>query len=217
MDAAHDVMRERGIRAVTTNAIAERANIKIGSLYDYFSNKEAVIAELYEGKLAEVRDFLDAEVIGIDRAAWRQQTANLIRNMWTYQLNIGLDRTLVDASYYYEDLLRIARAHSQLFASTFARLLKRLGSNWRDDQLLDLGISILASSREGHRTQETCDEFRVKLDAASLNSIPASPPGHARRARANEAGTIGAARVAVWDPMWGPAPARSVMSLASLE
>jgi AcrR family transcriptional regulator len=142
MDAAHDVMRERGIRAVTTNAIAERANIKIGSLYDYFSNKEAVIAELYEGKLAEVRDFLDAEVIGIDRAAWRQQTANLIRNMWTYQLNIGLDRTLVDASYYYEDLLRIARAHSQLFASTFARLLKRLGSNWRDDQLLDLGISI---------------------------------------------------------------------------
>jgi AcrR family transcriptional regulator len=142
MDAAHDVMRERGIRAVTTNAIAERANIKIGSLYDYFSNKEAVIAELYEGKLAEVRDFLDAEVIGIDRAAWRQQTANLIRNMWTYQLNIGLDRTLVDASYYYEDLLRIARAHSQLFASTFARLLKRRGSNWRDDQLLDLGISI---------------------------------------------------------------------------
>ena len=62
--------------------------------------------------------------------------------MWTYQLNIGLDRTLVDASYYYEDLLRIARAHSQLFASTFARLLKRLGSNWRDDQLLDPGISI---------------------------------------------------------------------------
>ena len=53
MDAAHDVMRERGIRAVTTNAIAERANIKIGSLYDYFSNKEAVISELYEGKLAE--------------------------------------------------------------------------------------------------------------------------------------------------------------------
>src|ERR1700733_10280546 len=100
--AAHDGMRERGVRAVTTNAIAERADIKIGSLYDYFSNKEAVIAELYEGKLAEVRDFLDAEVIGIDRAAWRQQTANLIRNMWTYQLNIGLDRTLVDASYYYE-------------------------------------------------------------------------------------------------------------------
>jgi AcrR family transcriptional regulator len=142
MEAAHEVMRERGVRAVTTNAIAERADIKIGSLYDYFPNKEAVIAELYEEKLAEVRGFLNVEATHIQRARWRQQTTELIQSMWAYQLSIGLDRTLVDASYYYEDLLRIARAHSQLFASTFAHLLKRLGSNWRDDQLIDLGISI---------------------------------------------------------------------------
>ena len=135
-------MRERGVRAVTTNAIAERADIKIGSLYDYFSNKEAVIAELYEEKLAEVRAFLDVGASRIVRASWREQTADLIRGMWTYQLGIGLDRTLVDASYYYEDLLRIARAHSQLFATTFARLLKRLGSSWREDELHDLGISV---------------------------------------------------------------------------
>src|ERR1700722_9950732 len=118
MAAAHDVMRERGVRAVTTNAIAERADIKIGSLYDYFSNKEAVIAELYEEKLAEGRAFLEAGATRIVRASWREQTADLIRGMWTYQLGIGLDRSLVDASYYYEDLLRIARAHSQLFATT---------------------------------------------------------------------------------------------------
>ena len=142
MAAAHEVMRERGVRAVTTNAIAERAEIKIGSLYDYFPNKEAVIAELYEEKLAEVRAFLDAGASRIVRASWREQTADLIRGMWTYQLGIGLDRSLVDASYYYEDLLRIARAHSQLFATTFARLLKRLGSSWREDELHDLGISV---------------------------------------------------------------------------
>jgi AcrR family transcriptional regulator len=142
MAAAHDVMRERGVRAVTTNAIAERADIKIGSLYDYFSNKEAVIAELYEEKLAEVRAFLDVGASRIVRANWRDQTADLIRSMWTYQLGIGLDRTLVDASYYYEDLLRIARAHSQLFATTVARLLKRLGSTWREEELHDLGISV---------------------------------------------------------------------------
>src|ERR1700733_11223912 len=140
--AAHDVMRERGVRAVTTNAIAERADIKIGSLYDYFPNKEAVIAELYEEKLAEVRGFLNVEATHIQRARWRQQTTELIQSMWAYQLSIGLDRTLVDASYYYEDLLRIARAHSQLFATTIARLLKRLGSSWREEELHDLGISV---------------------------------------------------------------------------
>lgn len=142
MEAAHDVMRERGIRAITTNAIAEHAGIKIGSIYDYFPNKEAIIAEIYEGKLAQVRSFLEAGAENIEWEGWQAQLAGLIRETWTYQLGIGLDRTIVDASYYYEDLLRIARAHSQLFASNYVRLLRRLGSGWDDERLFDLGISI---------------------------------------------------------------------------
>ncbi|WP_343715923.1 TetR/AcrR family transcriptional regulator [Inquilinus sp.] len=142
MEAAHDVMRERGIRAITTNAIAEHAGIKIGSIYDYFPNKEAIIAEIYEGKLAQVRSFLEAGSERIERAGWQAQLADLIRETWAYQLGIGLDRTIVDASYYYEDLLRIARAHSQLFASNYVRLLRRLGSDWSDERLFDLAISI---------------------------------------------------------------------------
>jgi AcrR family transcriptional regulator len=142
MEAAHEVMRERGIRAITTNAIAERAGIKVGSIYDYFPNKEAVIAEIYEEKLTQVRSFLEAGSERIERENWRNQLGELLRETWTYQLGIGLDRTIVDASYYYEDLLRIARAHSQLFATNYVRLLKRLGSSWSDDQLFDLGISL---------------------------------------------------------------------------
>jgi hypothetical protein len=38
--------------------------------------------------------------------------------------------------------LRIARAHSQLFATPVARLLKRLGSSWPEEDLHDLGISV---------------------------------------------------------------------------
>jgi len=142
MEAAHDVMRDRGIRAITTNAVAERAGIKVGSIYDYFPNKEAIIAEIYEEKLAQVRSFLEAGSQKIERKAWRTQLADLLRDTWSYQLGIGLDRTIVDASYYYEDLLRIARAHSQLFASNYVQLLKRLGSPWSENELFDLGISI---------------------------------------------------------------------------
>lgn len=142
MEAAHEVMRERGIRAITTNAIAEQAGIKVGSIYDYFPNKEAIIAEIYEEKLALVRSFLQVGSQKIERENWRAQLARLIRDTWTYQLGIGLDRTIVDASYYYEDLMRIARAHSRLFASNYALLLKRLGSPWSEEQLFDLGVSI---------------------------------------------------------------------------
>jgi AcrR family transcriptional regulator len=142
MEAAHAVMRERGVRAVTTNAIAERADIKVGSIYDYFANKEAVIAEMYAEKLAQVRAHLNSEAPRVAVASWREDVGRLLRGMWHYQLGIGLDRTIVDAAYYYEDLLGIARAHSLLFASTFAQLLRRLGSPWSDDELADLGISL---------------------------------------------------------------------------
>ncbi|TQX84455.1 MULTISPECIES: TetR/AcrR family transcriptional regulator [Rhizobium] len=142
MDAAHEVMRTHGIRAITTNAVAERAGVKVGSIYDYFPNKEAIIAEIYEEKLGQVRAFLERGSEAISPDDWQDQLAELIRATWAYQLSIGLDRTIVDASYYYEDLLRIARSHSMLFASNYVRLLQRLGSSWPEDHLFDLGISI---------------------------------------------------------------------------
>jgi AcrR family transcriptional regulator len=43
--AAH-VFGEYGYAAGTTNRIAERAGISIGSLYQYFPNKDAILAEL---------------------------------------------------------------------------------------------------------------------------------------------------------------------------
>ncbi|MBT9370843.1 TetR/AcrR family transcriptional regulator [Rhizobium sp. CSW-27] len=142
MEAAHEVMRQHGVRAITTNAVAAQAGVKVGSIYDYFPNKEAIIAEIYEGKLADVRAFLEAGSETINREGWQTELADVIRDTWKYQLSIGLDRTIVDAAYYYEDLFRIAREHAQLFAGNYVRLLKRLGSPWSDDQLFDLGISL---------------------------------------------------------------------------
>jgi AcrR family transcriptional regulator len=44
--AAAHVFGEHGYAAGTTNRIAERAGISIGSLYQYFPNKDAILAEL---------------------------------------------------------------------------------------------------------------------------------------------------------------------------
>lgn len=45
---ALELFRERGIEATTTNDIAHRAGIPIGSLYRYYPNKEAIVAALTE-------------------------------------------------------------------------------------------------------------------------------------------------------------------------
>ncbi|MEH1864512.1 MAG: TetR/AcrR family transcriptional regulator, partial [Nostoc sp.] len=48
LDTAADLLAERGVEAINTNALAERADISVGSVYQYFSNKEAILAALGE-------------------------------------------------------------------------------------------------------------------------------------------------------------------------
>lgn len=53
LTAAAQVFEEHGYAAGTTNRIAERAGVSIGTLYQYFPNKEALAVALLERHLAE--------------------------------------------------------------------------------------------------------------------------------------------------------------------
>jgi AcrR family transcriptional regulator len=46
LDAAQSVLDERGLEGFTTNSIAERANVNIATLYNYFEDKVAILHEL---------------------------------------------------------------------------------------------------------------------------------------------------------------------------
>jgi len=59
LDAAEVVIAEVGYEATTTNAIAARAHTSIGSLYQFFPNKEAIVRALSDRYLAELRVLFD--------------------------------------------------------------------------------------------------------------------------------------------------------------
>jgi AcrR family transcriptional regulator len=54
VEAAAQVFDRHGYAAGTTNRIAERAGVSIGTLYQYFPNKDAIVVELARRHLAQL-------------------------------------------------------------------------------------------------------------------------------------------------------------------
>jgi len=67
LETAAKIFADKGFEAVTTNEIAAAAGMSIGSLYQYFNNKEAIVEALsdyYLESLSSITgDFLSADVV----------------------------------------------------------------------------------------------------------------------------------------------------------
>ena len=59
LDAAARLLAQAGYEDLTTNRIAEQAGVGIGTLYDFFPNKEAIVAELTRRLMVRVVDNME--------------------------------------------------------------------------------------------------------------------------------------------------------------
>jgi AcrR family transcriptional regulator len=82
MAAAARILEDEGMAGFNTNAVAERAGVSIGSLYQYFPSKDAILLGLMEQVLTQFSETLSA---AIDRAPGRVLGEDL-----TYMLQMGL-------------------------------------------------------------------------------------------------------------------------------
>jgi AcrR family transcriptional regulator len=81
VEAAARILEVKGFEAYNTNAVAERAGVSIGSLYQYFPNRDAITRALIERETAALLEdvaAVEAEVDG--RAAIRQMLAAAVRH-----------------------------------------------------------------------------------------------------------------------------------------
>lgn len=68
LEAAAQVLLRAGYAAATTNRIAEVAGVSIGTLYQYFADKDAVFDALIQRELEAAGRVLDAALIDPDQA-----------------------------------------------------------------------------------------------------------------------------------------------------
>lgn len=58
LDATAQVLTDLGVERVSTNKIAKQAGIAVGSIYQYFPNKEAVIDALLDDRMGRMRELI---------------------------------------------------------------------------------------------------------------------------------------------------------------
>lgn len=83
LDAAAQVFEAYGFAAGTTNRIAERAGVSIGTLYQYFPSKEALAVALLERHIAEGMQRLNewAERGTVERMTLRESLQLFVEGM----------------------------------------------------------------------------------------------------------------------------------------
>lgn len=99
LDAAAQLLIERGYTRMTTNAVAERSGVSIGSLYQYFPNKQALVASLHERHVQRISTIMQ-QAFGESRCmTLRDSIAHNIRaNFRAHQQERELHRALAMAA-----------------------------------------------------------------------------------------------------------------------
>jgi AcrR family transcriptional regulator len=64
LSAAARILEDRGLAGFNTNAVAERAGVSIGSLYQYFPSKDAILVALMEQSLTMFSEDLSEAIDG---------------------------------------------------------------------------------------------------------------------------------------------------------
>ena len=77
LQAAVRVLEREGAAGFTTVRVAERAGVSVGSLYQYFPNKEALVGALIEHHVERINGAMRVPTIGdFHMPSWRKKPPN---------------------------------------------------------------------------------------------------------------------------------------------
>jgi AcrR family transcriptional regulator len=95
LDAAARVLSRRGYARTTTNHVAETAGVSVGSLYQYFPNKDSLIAALHQRHAERMQVVVDEALASGRGRSLAATTRTLVRALVAaHRLEPALHRVL---------------------------------------------------------------------------------------------------------------------------
>ncbi|MGG6295742.1 TetR/AcrR family transcriptional regulator [Leptolyngbya sp. AN02str] len=147
LEATTHILTEEGYDKANTNRIAERAGISIGSLYQYFPNKESLMAALMDQHSNEIAALVEAKLQNLFDVPPEVAIPELIRAVIAaHAIDPCLHQVLS------EEIPRSERPQQMQTADErIAELLQAYLTRWRDrisPQNLDMTVFILSRTVE---------------------------------------------------------------------
>jgi AcrR family transcriptional regulator len=81
LDAVVRILKREGVSAVTTNRIAEVAGVSIGSVYQYFPDKQAIFVALHRRHVEEVDRLIQSTLVDHARSPLKELVSALMDAM----------------------------------------------------------------------------------------------------------------------------------------
>jgi AcrR family transcriptional regulator len=133
--AAAHILEDRGVGGFNTNAVAVRAGVSIGSLYQYFPSKDAILVALMEQSLAGFSATMAEAIDGAPGDSLAEDLKfTLQMGLMSHMRRPNLVRLLEDEFQRLESHINKTSSHVAVRAA-MARLLSRHGNQIRVDNI----------------------------------------------------------------------------------
>lgn len=163
LEAANLVLQKEGLSAFNTNRVAETAGVSIGSLYQYFPNKESLLFQLQEQETKTTWKALDLIFSDVSRSP-RQRLESAIYSFFESEaeeffLRCGLNDAEVD----YEKTREYQELENIVIQKLSDFLSEILPSNSSDIESKSLLIFIVITSIGERVTQKQVDTETLQM------------------------------------------------------
>lgn len=112
--ATRRILVRDGYQALTTNRVAKEAGVSVGSLYQYFPSREALVLAVMERHVDQMLEALRARLAELRHADLEQAAREMIRGMLDMQrIQPKLHRALLEEVPRIGELRRLQELHSR--------------------------------------------------------------------------------------------------------
>ncbi len=141
LEALARLLAERPLAEITTNHIAARAGVSVGSLYEFFPNREAILAVLVERRLEALHAHVSEGLASVaDREPWEAIRFVLARIVRRVTADRALFRVLLREAPFLRELPGTRRALGAIFGLGTAPGVSRPEGATPADRALDSGL-----------------------------------------------------------------------------